>query len=204
MVPALLAAVQTPVEAHEFGVLDGLDDRTIAALAPVADEPRLVSRRRDGRQVVMRHAAVEPRLAALLADIDNRGLDLIVLLCTGRFPAWRLRTPFIEPQHVVDRFAEGLATGAPSIGVMLPDPEQVHTFGPVGTRPTRFAAASPYRPEPDAALRAAGRALADTGLIVMHCIGYTEPMRRIVAQESGRPVLLARRLVATAIDLLLA
>lgn len=204
VVPALLESVQTPLTPHEFGVLDTLDDAAIAALAPTRDEPRLVSRLRDGRQVVMRHDAVETRLAALLTDLDTRGYNLIVLLCTGRFPAWRFRTPFIEPQHVVDHFAQGLAAGAGSIGVLLPDPRQAETFGPVGALPTRFAASSPYLPNPDQDLRAAGQALADTGLIVMHCIGYAEPMRRIVAQASGRPVLLARRLVATAIDLLLA
>lgn len=205
MVPALLGLVATPIESHEFGVLDEMDDAAIDALGPVGDEPRLVSRLRTGREVVMRHAAVEPRLCKLLSQLDERGFELIVLLCTGRFPAWGLRTLLIEPRHVVDHFAEGLATGAGSVGTLLPDPKQAENFGPVGALPTRFAAASPYLPDPDGAvLRAAARILADTGLIVMHCIGYTEEMRHAAAQASGRPVLVARRLVATAIDLLLA
>jgi hypothetical protein len=33
----------------------------------------------------------------------------------------------------------------------------------------------------------------------MHCMGYTEAMRQTVAEVSKRPVLLARRLVATAV-----
>lgn len=205
VVPVLLEAVKTPIEAHESGVLDDMDDAAIDALAPVGSEPRLVSRLRSGREVVMSHAAVEERLGRLLLQLDERRFDLIVLLCTGRFPAWHLRTPFIEPQHVVDHFAEGLACGAGPVGVMLPDTQQMETFGPVGALPTHFAAASPYVPDPCAsALRSAARALADCRLIVMHCIGYTEDMRRTVAQESGRPVLVARGLVATAIDLLLA
>jgi protein AroM len=205
VVPALLESVTTPIESHEFGVLDDMDDAAIDALAPLSDEPRLVSRLRTGREVVMNHTAVEFRLGKLLFEVDERGFDLIVLLCTGRFPAWRLRTPFIEPQHVVNHFAEGLATVAGSVGIMLPDAQQAETFGRIGALPTRFAAASPYLPDPgDAALRAAARTLADTGLIVMHCIGYTEEMRHVAAQASRRPVLVARRLVATAIDLLLA
>jgi len=36
-------------------------------------------------------------------------------------------------------------------------------------------------------------------VIVMHCMGYTEAMRRTVADVSRRPVLLARRLVAAAV-----
>jgi protein AroM len=52
-------------------------------------------------------------------------------------------------------------------------------------------------------LRTAGAALADTDMIVMHCIGYTEAMRQVVRQASGRPVLVSGRLVAHAIDLIL-
>lgn len=205
VVPVLLESVATPIESHEFGVLDEMDSATIDALAPAGDEPRLVSRLRTGREVVMSHTAVESRLGKLLLELDERGFDLMVLLCTGRFPARRLRTPLIEPRHVVDHFAEGLATGAGPIGVVLPDAMQAEAFGRIGALPTRFAAASPYLPDPDAAaLRGAARTLADTSLIVMHCIGYTEEMRRAAAHASGRPVLVARRLVATAIDLLLA
>ena len=40
-------------------------------------------------------------------------------------------------------------------------------------------------------------------MILMHCIGYTEAMRQEVTQASGRPVLLSRRIIAHAIDLLL-
>jgi len=139
--------VRIPVEAHEFGLLDDMDDAAIASLAPAADEPRLVSRLRDGRQAVMGHAAVEARLARLLTALDARGFDLIVLLCTGHFPAWRLRTPFIEPQHAVDHFAEGLAFGAGSVGVMLPEAKQSEAFDPIGALPTRFAASPSYSPD---------------------------------------------------------
>jgi len=37
----------------------------------------------------------------------------------------------------------------------------------------------------------------------MHCMGYTEAQRGRVAAASGRPVLLARRLVASAVAQLL-
>jgi protein AroM len=37
----------------------------------------------------------------------------------------------------------------------------------------------------------------------MHCMGYTEAQRAVVAEASGRPVLLARRMVASALSQLL-
>ncbi len=65
------------------------------------------------------------------------------------------------------------------------------------------AHASPYAADPLPALQAAGASLAGTDRIAAHCVGYTEAMRQEVMRASGRPVLLARRLVAHAIDLLL-
>ena len=62
------------------------------------------------------------------------------------------------------------------------------------------AAASPYRADDFAR---AAHELTDADLVVMHCMGYTEAMRRSVAAVTGRPVLLARRLVASAVSQLL-
>ena len=64
-----------------------------------------------------------------------------------------------------------------------------------------LAHASPYS---DGRFEEAARELAKTDLIVMHCIGYDEAMRRRVAAVSGGPVLLARRLVASAVAELIA
>jgi protein AroM len=59
-----------------------------------------------------------------------------------------------------------------------------------------MAHASPYS---DGRFEDAARELGKTDLIVMHCMGYSEAMRRRVAAVSGKPVLLARRLVATTV-----
>jgi len=66
-----------------------------------------------------------------------------------------------------------------------------------------LAHASPYSPSAEDRLDDAARELAATDFIVMHCMGYTDAMRRRVARVSGRPVLLARRLVAGAVTQLL-
>ncbi len=201
LVPELLTNVRTPLAASEFGVLDAMSDAEIASIAPGPGEGCLVSCLRDGREVILAKPAIEERLRVLLAALDRERFDLIVLLCTGAFGAFRLRTPFIEPQHSVDHFVRGLAYGVERIGVLLPNEQQIGTFhGIPGLHPS-FAAASPYIADGGAGLRSAGAALADTGLIVMHCMGFSEAMRRHVMQAAQCPVLLSRRLVALAIDL---
>ena len=203
VMPDILAATRTPFEVTERGALDGLDDAAIADLAPRPGEERLVSRLRDGREVMLGKPAIDRRLHAILAELDEGGFDLLVLLCTGQFTRFTLRTPFIEPQHTVDHFVQGLAYGAERIGILLPNAAQIDEFHGIPGIAIKAASASPYLAGSEAALRKAGAALADTDMIVMHCIGYSEAMRQVVKQATGRPVLVSRRLVAHAIDLML-
>jgi protein AroM len=203
VVPDILAETRTPLAVTERGALDGLDDAAIADLAPRPGEERLVSRLRDGREVLLGKPAIDRRLHAILAELDAGGFDLLVLLCTGQFTRFSLRTPFIEPQHTVDHFVQGLAYGAERIGILLPNAAQIEEFHGIPGMATKAAGASPYLADPEAGLRKAGAELADTDMIVMHCIGYSEAMRQVVKQASGRPVLVSRRLVAHAIDLML-
>jgi protein AroM len=203
VMPDILAETQTPFQVTERGVLDGLDDAAIADLAPRPGEERLVSRLRDGREVLLGKPAIDQRLHAIIAELDGEGFDLIVLLCTGQFTRFSTRTLFIEPQHTVDHFVQGLAYGAERIGILLPNAAQIDEFHGIPGIATKAASASPYVAGNEAALREAGAALTDTDIIVMHCIGYSEAMRQVVKQASARPVLVSRRLVAHAIDLVL-
>jgi protein AroM len=204
VLPEILAETRTQFHVTERGALDGLDHAAIADLAPRPGEERLVSRLRDGTEVLLGKPAIDRRLHTILAELDTAGFDLLVLLCTGQFTRFDLRTPFIEPQHTVDHFAQGLAYGARQIGILLPNAAQITEFHGIPGLDTKARAASPYQPNPEPDLRTAGEALADTDLIVMHCIGYTAAMRDTVKQAANRPVLLSRQLVAHAIDLVLA
>jgi protein AroM len=203
VLPDILSETRTQLHATERGALDGLDDAAIADLVPQTGEERLVSRLRDGREVLLGKPAIDRRLHEILGELDNAGFDLMVLLCTGQFTRFSLRTPFIEPQHTVDHFVQGLAYGAKKIGILLPNPGQIDEFHGIPGVETKAASASPYLPNPEPGLRAAAAALTETDLIVMHCIGYSEAMRQVVKQVAKRPVLVSRRLVAHAIDLVL-
>ena len=144
--PDIVAACRTVFTTAEFGVLDGLDDQSIAALAPRPGESVLASRLADGRGVVMGKPAVERRLRTIFTALDMQGFDLIVLLCTGTFGRFELRTPFIEPQHLVDHVMQGLAYGAKTLGVVLPDPRQAHAHAGIPGIPARPP--RPPRPRP--------------------------------------------------------
>ena len=186
------------IDVEERGALDGLDRHAIRAMAPGEHDARLVTRLADGSEAVIRKDLVHPRLQRILDETAASDLACIVLLCTGHFPPFTVHGLFMEAQSIVDEATAVIARHAGSIGLMVPLEAQIAEFhfnpGPHQTLKASYA--SPYAP---GRLEQAAEQLADTDVILMHCMGYTEDMRRTVAKASGRPVLLARRLVAAAV-----
>lgn len=203
MLPEILAHTRTVCAVTERGALDGLSDDDIHALAPKSGEPRLATRLRDGRDVVVAKRAIDRRLRAIVTELDTGGFDLLVLLCTGRFSRFVTRIPLLQAQHVVDNFVQGIAGNAARVGIVLPNPEQISEFHGIGDLPTKIVSASPFESDHDATLREAGAALSDADIIVLHCMSFTEAMRHTVSLAAGRAVLAPRRLLAHAIDMVL-
>jgi protein AroM len=221
LVPEILSALPRPVQAREWGALDGLSAAEIGSLAPDEDDHALVTRLRDGSQAVIGKRWVTGRIQAYLDRRSNggppgasiadgasaagrwRASEATVLLCTGDFSGLRPRDHFLDSQHLVDGGVDALCHGAESIGLLVPLDRQQgeHHYRPPAGQRLRATYASPYDAEDDFAT--AGRALAVCDLVVMHCMGYTEAQRAVVAEASGRPVLLARRMVASALSQLL-
>jgi len=203
VLPEILAETRTHILPTERGILDDLSLPQIRALSPDKGDERLVSRLRNGTEVILAKPAIEARLRDEFSRLDTKGFDLIVLLCTGHFGTFDLKTPFLEPQHAVDHFVQGLTYGVRRLGVLLPNEKQVDEFHGIPGAATSFAFASPYTANSESELDTAAENLASTGAIVMHCMGYTEAMRRQVMARARRPVHLSRRIVAHAIDLML-
>ena len=198
MLPEMFARIGAGIEPIEIGILDDLGAEAIARLAPRAGDPTLVSRLRDGREVTIGKTWTRQRLVELMHDLDTQDLDLIVLLCTGYFEGVHARTLMLEAQRIVDHTVEAVSEDGRAVGVMVPLASQMDEFHvrEHGRTSVVLAHASPYS---DGRFEDAARELAKTDLIVMHCMGYSDAMRQRVASVSGKPVLLARRLVANAV-----
>lgn len=199
LVPEILERIGAPVEAVEAGALDGLSAAEVAALAPPPGEASLCTRMRDGSEVVIGKRRTRELLQKALDRLDGEGLDAIVLLCTGYFEHLHSRTLLIEAQRVVDATVDALSLGCRNLGVMLPLARQVEEFH-VRSDGERRVTATHYSPYSGNRLEAAARAVAGCDLVVMHCMGYSEAMRARTAELTKKPVLLARRIVAGAVQ----
>ena len=189
------------LDIEEHGALDGLSRAEIARAAPKESDERLVSRLQDGTEVLLEAGWAHHRVEALVRKLDDGGIDVFVLLCTGRFEGLAPRGVLVAAGPVVDHGLAAIADSAASIGVLLPNEGQKASFRcePAGKRRFVLSHASPYSPDAEARWATAARELEEADLVVMHCMGYTEPMRRKLAGETGKPVLLARRMLAAAV-----
>jgi protein AroM len=202
MVPEILERLGGEVEAQEFGALDDLSRDEIAAMHPPPGEPSLATRLRDGSEVVIGKRPTGERLQVLFNRLDKEGFDAITLLCTGYFPHLESRTLLVESQRVVDATVDALALGCRNLGVMVPLKRQIEEFH-LKPNDGRRVTGSYYSPYAEDRLEQATRELKDCDLIVMHCMGYSEAMRARAVEVVDKPVLLARRIVAGAVQQLL-
>ena len=183
------------------GVLDGLSREDISArFAPRPGMPELITRLLDGTSVQLDKEAVRDALALKLADLEDRGCDLILLLCTGHFTGLTLKRAWLlEPDHIVPP-AIAAMMGTRQLGVMVPLASQAVSesdkFSVLQRKPI-FGVASPYASETNDLVEAAqDLRMRGAQAILLDCMGFTEQHRTVAAEASRIPVFLSNAMIA--------
>ena len=181
----ILPLLGEEVELIQAGGLDGLTREEIQAFAPGPDDYVLISRLQDGSSVIFAERFILPRLQNCIDKLEEQGVEMILFLCTGDFPAvFHSKVPLIFPCKVLNGLVPALA-GRSRIAVVTPTPQQVAQSE---------IPASPYG-SPEELDRAARQAAEmDVDLVVMDCIGYSAEMKAKFHEISGKPVILSRTL----------
>lgn len=193
--PEFLASLGTEAELIQAGALDGLPREEVEKLAPGPADYMLVTRMNDGSEVTVAAEQIHRRMENGIRRLEGAGVEIIVLFCTGEFPALHSRCPILKPDLILKHFVESILPRG-RLGIMLPSPEQ-HTAMKNKWLATGLdvvlEAASPYTGGTED-FRTAGSRLAEqkSDLIVLDCIGYTAEMKAIVRKAAGRPVILPR------------
>jgi protein AroM len=203
-VMADIAPLLTDIEILEAGALDNVTD--LAALAPTAgrEENVLVSRLRDGSQIILGERKIVPLVQERVKAIIQQSVRLVVLLCTGDFPELRQfqqTVPVLFPDRLLYHFVRSVLPREAKLGVLVPLPEQIEWSAErwrTVAEDVRAVSLSPYTAF-ETGLHQAGQ-LSDRHLIVMDCMGYTQKHKEAVRQVSGCSVILPRTLVARAVQ----
>ncbi|GMV47998.1 MAG: hypothetical protein AMXMBFR66_33960 [Pseudomonadota bacterium] len=202
VVPDILAQLPMALEVQEFGALDGLSEREIAALAPRAGETSLVTRLRSGADVVVSRQRVARRMEEICRGIDPARFDLLIVLTTGLFREFESDCPTVNAQRAIDATIAALAAAGQTVGVIYPLRRQVDENAAYSVPGCALRLTHAAGGDAAALLRAADD-LRGCDLVVLNSVAYVETDRLAVATRMGRPVILARRVVAGAIRLLL-
>jgi len=198
VVPELCRLVGSPMEILEFGVLDNVSRDVMALAGPDPGDPALLTRLRDGSDVVLSLDWTSDRMGEIHHQIASQDIDLVVLMSTmlGVAPAPARATIFCD--RVAARAIETFAHAGLIVGLVLSLENQSEHIvsGCPWSKMLRVAIA---RPGDRVALETAIDELEGCDVVVLHSVTYSEPERKFAAARSGRPVVLARRMVASAI-----
>ena len=145
-----------------------------------------------------------PRLQDAINHMEDEGCSLIMMFCTGSFPETlsAKNIPMIYPCELLNRLVP-LMTKKSSIICMTPSPlqtEQCEEKWKNYVDHVTAIAASPYG-DWDALEKAAEEIKdLDADLIVLDCIGYTQEMKKMFAEKTGKKVVLPRTLLARVVS----
>jgi len=206
VVPEIRRFLPRGVEIREAGALDGLSPEEIAAHPPLSPERILVTRLRDGTEVTVDGEFIYERLQRTIEEL-GREVDLIGLLCSGRFPKLESAVPLLVPHELVHGFLTALLLPGP-LGVLVPSPEQVSSteeeLQTLGIHAVGFAL-SPYRRGIQTRIEETALALRkrEVAAVFLNCFGYGEELKRALVRSLQRPVVAVRLLFARALAELL-
>jgi protein AroM len=184
-------------EVVEAGALDGLTLEELSGMRPARGNDILVTRTRDGTEVKVTHDLVCPLIQERITELDDRGVGIILLLCTGKFPKFEAKSLIVTPSEIV-RGCTAAAIREGRLGMIYPSIQQV------GGKPaerqdgnliTYLDAASPYEPMEEIEKLGDRLAKRDLDLIVLNCMGFSHEHKRVVKEKTGKTVIQSSSLV---------
>jgi protein AroM len=202
VVPAMRAFLPPGVEIVERGALDGLSHDQTRPYWADDGQPGIITRLRDDSSVLLSHARILPMMqSAVDRLVQEDGVDVIVVLCGADWSALRSDRLIVNPGTLFPAIVASLAANR-RLGIIKPDAGQVEKeqarYAALGIDAV-VTAASPYSgPARLDLAREAAERLRDSGceLVWMTCVGMDAPMRDVVADVTGVPVILAHALLA--------
>lgn len=186
----------------ESGILDKYTyEEVIEKFSPNDHEDILVSRMREGTQVMLSEKKVIGEIQSHIDEMEKT-VDMVLLLCTGKFPAFHHKKPLIIPQDLLHATLSKLEPNN-KIGTIIPDTDQIDQikrWWHAVNMDVEIEVASPYK-DVETIKKAAER-FKDKALnyIVLDCMGYSMNMKKIVSKASEKIVILPRTLIARVIN----
>lgn len=198
IIPTLMEILGDGFEIVEAGALDDLTIEDVASIEFRPDDHLLVSRMRDGTEVKITERLILPLMQERVHELEEQGVELIVIMCTGSFPKFDSKVLIVTPQEIITGVLRGALKGG-RLGVVYPAEEQVRgaksRFGREGVE-IYADYLSPYEGASELGSLADRLASQDLDLILLNCFGFSYDVKEAVARKTGKPVIQSNTLIA--------
>ncbi|MDO4562020.1 MAG: AroM family protein [bacterium] len=188
------------VELIEAGALDGLSATELDAIRPQGGEDQLVTKLNDSTEFIFGERYIYPLLQKRINELESCGVELIMVLCCGDFPdSVTSNVPLILPRRVLNAIAA--AASNKSRVAVLSVPELVKQWKEIWAKQVKSVTVLPVTPYGDDAWVQLDKVMpilkeADTDLVILDCIAYSDEMKQKVRKETGKNVLCSRTTLA--------
>jgi protein AroM len=184
-------------ELVEYGALDDYSLEDVKEKIKIRpNEGILVTSMRDGTEVKITHDFVTPLVHKGVQELEKKGVDIILLLCTGKFPGLKSKHLVITPNEIVAASRDA-ALREGKLGMVFPGKEQVRVpYEKHGNLEVFYDSASPYAPIKGVEEMAHRMAERDVDLIILNCMGFNQEMKELVKKITKKPVVQSSSLVA--------
>jgi len=193
--------LSSDIEIVEYGILDDLNPEEIAFLMPRAQETPLVSRLRDGRQVLLNEKRIRELLPEAIEFMNTKmNVNSVGVLCTHDFPKKKYSCPVIFPSDYM-KFIIDEILGVKKLGVVVPLDSQIEAAKRKwGRKRLLVVSKSPY------VQGKTWNGIADVlfeervDTAILDCIGYKIQDRQKIYNLLNIPILLPRAILSVAIN----
>ena len=197
LIPGLMKILGENFDIVEAGALDDLTMKDIEKIDLNPEDYILVSRMRDGREIKITKKFVIPRMQKQLEKIEENGVRLTVVMCTGKFPQFKSKGLVVTPSEILKGVIEGsLKEG--KLAVVYPTKEQVSYAQRDFKRENIDVYAdsvSPYEPKDVEGLLIRLRD-EKPDLVFLNCFGFPISLKDKVKGETGKPTIHSSSVIA--------
>jgi protein AroM len=192
-------------EILEKGALDDFTLEDVQKIKIEEGQGVLVTRMRDGTEIKITHDIVNPVIQKRITELEAEGVEMILLVCTGRFPEFKSNVLVVQPSNIIRGVTRAairkgrMASILPSMQQVGGSPREREEDGLV----TYLDSASPYGPIEEVEKLGDRLAKQNVDLIVLNCMGFDQNHKRIIREKTGKPVLQSSAMVARALKELL-
>lgn len=184
------------IDVVETGVLDGLSREYVEEkMRPSEEDVVYVSKMADGSQVKLAKDKIIPLMQRRIRQLEQKGVELVVIFCTGDFPEFNAKIPLIYAGEVLKGLFSGFRCQN-NVGILVPLEEQIiyacKKWGDYFENPMVLHA-SPYTSRKSDFQAVAERFKESSArLIIMDCMGYTLYHKHIIREYANLPVVSSR------------